>query len=117
MKTQPPLTKWKVKDEVLDNSSTFGDSIPEQITSGWGLQIQYVGMSCFLFVPTWNLTGIPPYFTIGNRDARATSILLPMAQKPDFQFMVNDIILKAREIGIPLTVQMGLKGGHGDAVG
>ena len=31
-----------------------------------------------------------------------------MAQKPDFQFMVNDIILKAREIGIPLTVQMGL---------
>ena len=51
VKTQPPVTKWKVKDEVLDNSSTFGDSIPEQITSGWGLQMQYVGMSCFLFVP------------------------------------------------------------------
>ena len=42
---------------------------------------------------------------------------LPMAQKPDFQFMVHDIILKAREIGIPPAVPMGLKGGHGDAVG
>ena len=42
---------------------------------------------------------------------------LPMAQKPDFQFMVHDIILKAREIQIPPAVPMGLKGGHGDAVG
>ena len=46
--------------------------------------------------PTWNITGIPPYFTIGNKDATAASILLPMARKPDFQFMVHDIILKAR---------------------
>ena len=42
---------------------------------------------------------------------------LPMAQKPDFQFMVHDIILKAREIRIPTAVQMGLQGGQGDAVG
>ena len=31
--------------------------------------------------------------------------------------MVHDIILKAREIRIPPAVPMGLKGGHGDAVG
>ena len=51
MKTEPPLTKLKVKDEVLDNSSTFSDRIPKQIASGWVVQIQEVVMSCFLFVP------------------------------------------------------------------
>ena len=33
--TQPPLTKWKVKDKVLDNSSTISNGIPEQSASGW----------------------------------------------------------------------------------